>query len=147
MSIPVTNARPPQAAAETAAAKNAAQTLAAALNSGQHNEAITDPRLNVSLDKLCMLSSVSTYLENPRSSACTCVQIIFSKVCENFIGLQMAAAGPATNEEIASQLMMPQGIDLSSLGNLAAVLGVSQGLNLLVGKQQGTLRSALLLPS
>ncbi len=49
----------------------------------------------------------------------------------------MAAAGPATNEEIASQLMMPQGIDLSSLGNLAAVLGVSQGLNLLVDKQQG----------
>ena len=49
----------------------------------------------------------------------------------------MAAAGPASNEEIASQLMMPQGIDLSSLGNLAAVLGVSQGLNLLVDKQQG----------
>ena len=44
----ITNIRPPQAAAETAAAENAAQTLAAALNSGQHNEAITDPRLNVS---------------------------------------------------------------------------------------------------
>lgn len=46
---PVTNARPPQAAAETAAAETAAQTLAAALNSGQHNEATTDPRLNVSI--------------------------------------------------------------------------------------------------
>ena len=55
----------------------------------------------------------------------------------NLFVWQMAAAGPASNDEIASQLMMPQGIDLSSLGNLAAVLGVSQGLNLLVDKQQG----------
>lgn len=49
----------------------------------------------------------------------------------------MAASGKASAEEIAKQLMVPQGIDLSSLGNLAAVLGVSQGLNLLVDKQQG----------
>ena len=48
----------------------------------------------------------------------------------------MAASGKASAEEIAKQLMVPQGIDLSSLGNLAAVLGVSQGLNLLV-EQQG----------
>ena len=51
ISNPMTNARPPQAAAERAAAENAAQTLAAALNSGQHNEATTDPRLNVSIGK------------------------------------------------------------------------------------------------
>lgn len=35
-------------AAETATAVNAAQTLAAAINSGDHDEAITDPRLNAS---------------------------------------------------------------------------------------------------
>ena len=58
----------------------------------------------------------------------------------------MAAAGPASDEEIASQLMMPQGIDLSSLGNLAAVLGVSQGLNLLVGQQKGIFMSRISLP-
>ena len=59
----------------------------------------------------------------------------------------MAASGQASNEEIANQLMIPQGIDLSSLGNLAAVLGVSQGLNLLVDKQQGTASRLVVLLS
>ena len=48
----------PAAKGETATAANAAQTLAAALNSGQHNEAITDPRLNVRL--LSVQSSFSS---------------------------------------------------------------------------------------
>jgi len=51
--------------------------------------------------------------------------------------LQLAAASEKSGKALAKELMMPQGIDLSSLGDLAAVLGVSQGLNLLVNNQQG----------
>ena len=51
--------------------------------------------------------------------------------------MQLAAASEKSGDALAKELMMPQGMDLSSLGNLAAVLGVSQGLNLLVNNQQG----------
>ena len=51
--------------------------------------------------------------------------------------MQIAPGNTSAKEDIANQMMIPQGIDLSSLGSLAAVLGVSQGLNLLVDKQQG----------
>ena len=53
------------------------------------------------------------------------------------LGVQLAAASEKSGDALAKELMMPQGMDLSSLGNLAAGLGVSQGLNLLVNNQQG----------
>lgn len=59
----VSNAGTGGTAAEAATAVNAAQTLAAALNSGEHQEAITDPRLNVS-SVLTNMDLTSTLLQD-----------------------------------------------------------------------------------